>query len=232
MFGDVINYNYSIDNNTVGNTFVVPDLHGCLHTFEKILTIINFGMNDRLILLGDLINRGSHSLSLVKTVVHMQKEGYDVHLIRGNHENQIAYYASKTNANSYLSKTELAPLFSGNEFAFFKSFFSSMPFYIENENNFFVHAGFCRLRDPFVNYYDMLHIREMQYDETKHKGKRIFHGHTPINYNIIKNRVRNREPVINLDNGCVLKKKYPEKGSLLCLELSSLELIRQKNIDT
>jgi len=231
MFGDVIHYNYSIED-IEGNTFVIPDLHGCLHTFEKVLNTVNFGRNDRLILLGDIINRGSNSLSLIETLVHMQKDGYDLHLVRGNHENQIAYYASKKNASTFLSKTELAPLFGGEQYTFYKDFFDSMPFYIESNKSFFVHAGLCRLRNPFINYYDMLHMRDMQYNETKHQGKRIFHGHTPINSNIIKSIVKKREMVINLDNGCVMKKKYPDKGALMCLELSSFELIRQKNIDT
>ncbi len=59
------------------------DVQGCLREFELLLERINFGSKDRLWLAGDLINRGSHSLEVLRLIESMSNQ---VEVVLGNHE--------------------------------------------------------------------------------------------------------------------------------------------------
>ncbi|XOV84227.1 MAG: symmetrical bis(5'-nucleosyl)-tetraphosphatase [bacterium] len=64
-------------------TFAVGDVQGCLREFEILLERINFSSQDRLWLVGDLINRGPHSLEVLRLVHGMHAQ---VKVVLGNHE--------------------------------------------------------------------------------------------------------------------------------------------------
>lgn len=64
-------------------TYVVSDIHGCLEQFRRLLKLINFLPNqDRLFILGDVLDRGPHPLSLFLEIIAMS----NVTLLMGNHE--------------------------------------------------------------------------------------------------------------------------------------------------
>ena len=64
-----------------GRLIAVGDIHGCHKEFGDLLGLLDLGKDDRLILLGDLINRGPDS----GKVVEMAREHATVSLL-GNHE--------------------------------------------------------------------------------------------------------------------------------------------------
>lgn len=62
--------------------YVMSDIHGCYHEFKQALQLIEFSQNDTLYVLGDVIDRGAHSIELLNEMMM-----YDniIPLI-GNHE--------------------------------------------------------------------------------------------------------------------------------------------------
>ena len=55
------------DANLRGRDFVVGDVHGCFRTLERALAELDFDPGrDRLFGVGDLVNRGSHSVAALE----------------------------------------------------------------------------------------------------------------------------------------------------------------------
>jgi serine/threonine protein phosphatase 1 len=72
----------TLPQNTTGRDFVVGDIHGCFDLLDKALLAVSFDpAKDRLICVGDLINRGARS----PDCLHYLAQHW-FHSIRGNHE--------------------------------------------------------------------------------------------------------------------------------------------------
>lgn len=63
--------------------YAVGDLHGCFITFQRLLERIRFSDSDRLWLVGDVVNRGNHSLALLRW---LYRERQRITLTLGNHD--------------------------------------------------------------------------------------------------------------------------------------------------
>src|SRR5437879_11889090 len=65
-------------------TYVIGDIQGCFDTFQSLLLRIKFQPNqDKLILLGDVINRGPKSLEVLRFII---KHENIISKVLGNHE--------------------------------------------------------------------------------------------------------------------------------------------------
>lgn len=74
-----------LDKNTKGRDFVVGDLHGCFSILEDALQSIKFNAKkDRLISVGDLVNRGPESHRVLEFI-----EQPWFYAVRGNHEEAV-----------------------------------------------------------------------------------------------------------------------------------------------
>ena len=69
------------------STYVMSDLHGCYDDFCKMLEKIRFSDSDRLILAGDLIERGFQNYEMLCWIGKCPE---NVLLLRGNHEEEFA----------------------------------------------------------------------------------------------------------------------------------------------
>lgn len=69
-------------------TLVVGDVHGQAEQFDRLLEKIAFSpTQDKLILLGDLIDRGSDSYGVLQRVMRLKQEmGENMVILRGSHE--------------------------------------------------------------------------------------------------------------------------------------------------
>lgn len=65
-------------------TYAIGDIQGCYQSFRKLLNKINFNpANDKLLLAGDMINRGSSSL---KTMTFILEHKSSIQCVLGNHD--------------------------------------------------------------------------------------------------------------------------------------------------
>src|SRR4051794_27180497 len=66
-------------------TMLISDIHGEFEKFQDLLTLANYSPDeDRLVLLGDYIDRGPDSADVLDLVMKLQQNGADV--LVGNHE--------------------------------------------------------------------------------------------------------------------------------------------------
>jgi serine/threonine protein phosphatase 1 len=70
-------------------TFVIGNVHGCCEELNNLLGKIEPDLKrDRLVMLGDYIDRGPDSCGVLHTIVKLQQDFGKEHvvLLRGNHE--------------------------------------------------------------------------------------------------------------------------------------------------
>ena len=222
---------------------VISDIHGCSKTLEALLNKLSITKKDELYFLGDYIDRGYDSSGVLDIIIDLKESGHMVFPLMGNHEYQALcaqkeynkrsfYYFMKkiNNSGDLLNKKRKIK-------KKYRSFLKKLPYYIELDNFFLVHAGFdFRKEKPFEDIDSMLNIKGFKYDREKAKGKTIVYGHTPVNYNIILKKIKKQKNKIPLDNGCFYAKKhkyydFTQLHRLCCLNLDTYELICQNNIE-
>ncbi|SDS61548.1 metallophosphoesterase [Opitutus sp. GAS368] len=119
-----------------GRLIAVGDIHGCHKEFEELLAKLDLGKDDRLILLGDLINRGPDS----GKVVELARQ-YATASLLGNHELRHLNYR-RTDDPSHLKKYDYATMeqLRGKDW----DYLADMKLTYEDEELgvVFVHAGF------------------------------------------------------------------------------------------
>jgi serine/threonine protein phosphatase 1 len=71
-----------------GRTIAIGDIHGCRQAFDAILAEIAPQANDKIVLLGDYIDRGPDSWGVISRILQLQTE-CDVICIQGNHEEML-----------------------------------------------------------------------------------------------------------------------------------------------
>ena len=71
------------------STYVISDLHGCLHEFRSMLDLIRFSDYDELYIDGDVCDRGRYPIELLRFIMAHK----NMHLIFGNHDVWLATYA-------------------------------------------------------------------------------------------------------------------------------------------
>ena len=219
---------------------VVGDIHGCSKTFRTLVSeVIKLSRKDTLILLGDYINKGPDSKSVLDFIIALKKDGYEVIAIRGNHEELLSKAWDDDNAalKEWLKKGGAETLKSFGVHShedipeIYKEKIKRMGYYLEMDEAFIVHAGFnFETDDPFADKDAMLNIRDFIPDENFLKGKKIIHGHTPVSLEEVKKQILDNSQKINIDAGCVFSEKEG-KGYLVAIELGSWKLYETKNIE-
>lgn len=98
-----------VELNVPNNLVVVGDIHGDITSLRTIMQNINFqeflsNSNNKLIFLGDYIDRGSNSVEVLRIVFYLKREYPDsVILLCGNHEAIDKYYCATHTLPSELS---------------------------------------------------------------------------------------------------------------------------------
>jgi serine/threonine protein phosphatase 1 len=206
-----------------GKTFIVGDVHGCLDMLKRLMGIIGWSPEaDRLIFLGDFIDRGSQSRGVVEYVMEIVKLSERVECVMGNHERILLDFIDGKDVNTFFLNGGLATLNSyrtdqQKQAGFLIPddhllFFRSLKLLIELEDYYVVHAG-LRPGLPIANQSteDMLWIRDSFIFSNYFFGKRVIFGHTPFAQPLVM------ENKIGLDTGAVYGNK------LTCLELPSFK---------
>lgn len=226
--------------------WVIGDIHGCIRTFRHLVEEkISPSREDSLFLLGDLIDRGPGSKGVIDYIRSLQDQSLDVKIIRGNHEamllgaaaseEQFALWMHNGGAATLLDFGREVDAFTGPEIAAqippdYLAFFNGLPWYLETEGFFLVHAGLnASSMDPLLDTDTMLWTRREVYHTAFLNGRVLIHGHTPVSLPAIRQRIEDPDArIYNLDGGCVFR-NYPGMGNLLALNLETGELKRVPN---
>lgn len=70
-------------------TLAIGDIHGCLTPLEHLWEVIAPQPDDRIIFVGDYIDRGPESKGVVDFLIGLQQEGLNVTFLSGNHEEKF-----------------------------------------------------------------------------------------------------------------------------------------------
>ena len=212
-----------------GRRLAVSDIHGCAKTFKSLIKQLALKKKDQLFIVGDAINRGPSSQKVLDIILELKKEGYQIFYIRGNHE-QMILDAIK-NKNTHLKLIDPFKSEKGEVKEKYIRVLEDSYHYIELEDFFLVHAGFdFKSKEPFKNTDAMLYSKKLKLDHSYLKKKKVIIGHYPSNLLEIIRRIKKGKNKLYIDNGCV-NKKEEEQGNLLCLNLDTLAVSLQKNID-
>ncbi|MCF8234407.1 MAG: serine/threonine protein phosphatase [Bacteroidales bacterium] len=227
--------------------YVIGDIHGCYKTLKLLIEEkIKPSRTDKLFFLGDYIDRGPDSKAVLDFLMEMLKEGYQLTLLKGNHEDMMmeaagsekAFELWMTNKGDTTLRdfgitdhAQLGPKALERIPDIYTGFIREMPLLINSEPEAaLVHAGLnFNANDPFRQDDLMAWTREEQYDKQLMQGRKIIHGHTPVSVEDMIERINNPQAgVINLDGGCVYNKRT-HLGNLVALKLENFELLVQPN---
>jgi serine/threonine protein phosphatase 1 len=223
-------------------TFVIADIHGCYKSLKAlIIDQIKPTHEDQFIFLGDYIDRGPDSKSVINYLIQLNNEYKNTVFLRGNHEQMFIDAQTSMQAHnqwvraggeevlvSYgLKNSDTIPFH-------VKDFILNTTYYHQTSKHIFVHAGLNNFATfPFKDYNAMMWIREFEVTPDLTGGRILIHGHTPTALEEIQLQISNatKQYVICLDNGCVFKGKREGLGDLVALEIETNRLYIQHNID-
>jgi len=190
-------------------TFVVGDLHGCFDEFLALLRKLDYhSKKHRLILVGDLIRKGPHSLKVLGWA-----RTHKIDWVRGNHE-QAFIKGVRENKLSKRPSLERLQKDMGSDLEDWMIWLEKTPLYIEEENFLVVHAGLVPDENPAHSDPSLLMNIRTWNTKTKdiksnnqpawhefYKGKKlIIYGHWA------KQGLKIKTNSIGLDTGCVYGK--------------------------
>jgi len=218
--------------------FVIGDIHGCARTFRRLVTeVIRLRPGDELYLLGDLLDRGPDSKGVLDFIFELREQGYFVMSVRGNHEEMCLQAGNDLgNLEPWLANGGVATL---NSFGAedpgeiphkYRFFLSCLPYYLLLDGFVIVHASLNFDRsDPFEDHEAMIWQRECSVDPSRIGGRRLVNGHTAVPRSRLEKSLGSDR--VLLDNGCVFVGRAG-LGSLAALELNTMAISYQANIDT
>jgi serine/threonine protein phosphatase 1 len=217
----------------MGSLFAISDIHGCYNTFyELVVRTINLKKSDRLILLGDYIDRGNQIKEVIDFIIDLREKGFDIIILKGNHEAMLIDSITDQGMfnlwmmNSGLTTLESFGITNASQLEErYIDFFSSLKYYAVIGNLLFVHAGFNDfISDPFLDYEAMIWESNSSYSNPLLQGKRIIHGHRPKYVEYVRTLLKEKSNVIPIDTGCVYEKELGY-GFLSALNVGKMELI-------
>ena len=194
-------------------TIAIGDVHGCYNELvDLISTLEEKGAynkkTDKLVFLGDYIDRGDNSRMVIEYIRKLQKNNNNVIALMGNHEDMLLNFMDGVD-DSWLfnGHRETIKSYKGVDDKFFDDveWISNLPLYYEDEHCIYVHAGI----DPYKpmdeqDAFTLLWVREPFIYDRKQYHKKVVFGHTPtvmINEGFMP--IMTYAKNINIDTGCV-----------------------------
>lgn len=174
----------------------ISDIHGNLEYFEKMLEEIKLTKEDRLVILGDMVDRGSDNMDTVFKIMDLKKQGYNIITLMGNHEDMAieiienyddvdelrnGVYGNSVSKNGTMLTFMEYMRSSVEDKKRFLEEIKSYEFYYESDGYLFVHAG-VEAKTPLEHQskYDMIWIRDGFIDKESHGlPYTVIFGHTP-----------------------------------------------------
>lgn len=194
-------------------TIVIGDVHGCYNELKELINdLVESGEynkdTDKLVFLGDYIDRGKDSRLVVEFIRNLQKNNKNVIALMGNHEDMLLnYYRGIDNWWTFNGSNDTLKSYEEHKEQFEDDvkWMRMLPLYHEDEHFIYVHAG-VDVDKPLEEQdkHTLLWTREPFLYAEKEYYKRIVFGHTPT-----VNLIGEYKPVctdtnnIDIDTACV-----------------------------
>jgi hypothetical protein len=192
-----------------GRLIAVGDIHGCHNEFSELLELLELKPGDRLVLLGDLVNRGPSS----PKVIDLARASGAISLL-GNHELRLLKFR-KTGDKKYMKEHDLETFdaLRPDDWAYLEAML--LTYEDPDLNTVFVHGGFLP-NEPWQKQPAEVITRIQVVDKNGRPGKRadepdapawadlwggppfVVYGHTP------RPEVYKLKWSIGIDTGCVM----------------------------
>jgi len=215
-------------------TLVVGDVHGKLELLNRLLILTEYRAGeDRLVLIGDLVDRGEDSRGVVARAMELQREAPDtVTIIRGNHEEMMLaalapegsqeaelwyYNGGIETLESYVDEDDQITVPPEHY-----DFLASLPSWHEDEHAIYVHASLVEDPDGTFKHpgetpdnLELIWSRNRRFF-SEYRGKTVVFGHTIAGMIFGEyEKVWMRDSLIGVDTGAYLT------GVLSAVELPS-----------
>ena len=221
-------------------TFVIGDVHGRLWLLKQLIEGSGIDTkNDKVIFLGDLIDRGENSPGVVEYVAKLREQNSNVVTLRGNHEQMLLDFLDHgdlswlhpSNGGSKTLSQYGCPEDTGSYTnlripAHHLDYFRSTILYHEDDNAIYVHAGLTLGVHPSEDDpHTLLWSRNQEFYDT-YNGKLCIFGHTPTRY--IRNGTSRHEHDIFVGKRAIgIDTGYREDDPLSCLEIENLTVYQK-----
>lgn len=169
-----------------GRLLAVGDIHGCLHHLERLMSQVRPTPVDRVVFLGDYIDRGPDSRLVLDYLIDFGRRFPRTVFLKGNHEEMFLDFIAGRNQMLYFlngGETTLANYQDGEKLRIPQAhldFMAGLRLFFESDRFIFVHAG-LRPGLPLheQSEKDLLWIREEFLHSDYDWGKSVVYGHTP-----------------------------------------------------
>lgn len=209
-------------------TLMISDIHGCLEQFELLMEKLAFEPErDRLILMGDYVDRGPKSREVVERVMELvERDGATA--LRGNHDQRLVdlirrdepharakfmEHGGRQTIASYcgIGEEEIDETALTRAVADIRSrygrhidFLAGLPLYYEDESHICVHAG---LNPQYADWkrqpeHDFMYIKKDFYRSKTNVGRKVVFGHTRTVEIHGTPDIWHQEDKIGIDGGC------------------------------
>jgi serine/threonine protein phosphatase 1 len=227
------------------NTFAIGDVHGRREQLAALLELIPRNPNlDRLVLLGDLIDRGPDAPGVVADVLDLCQNDPLAVCLRGNHEQMLLNFLDEgttiwlnqmAGGDMTFEQYTKQPFFvtSAEDLEIIRweaksaipaahvEFMRSLPLFFEDEYAFYVHAGLEPDKHPAeTNDHTLLWSRNKDFF-TNYHGKICVFGHTPTVFLPLLGRI-GRHGVYVANSAVGIDTGYTDDVPLTCLQLPDL----------
>lgn len=209
-------------------TLVISDIHGCFDEFNVLLKKVNYNPEkDQLILLGDYVDRGLKSSSVLDQVSNLQLNCGAI-ILRGNHDQMMLDAFNKEDKDSlWIQNGGFSTIESYVGYNFFENgfdwdryleakkfirnhcsdhieFLKTLKLHHEDENHIYVHAG---LHPMYENWKEQprenfIWIRDIFINNLTTVNKKVVFGHTPVINLHGKSDIWFSEDKIGIDGAC------------------------------
>ena len=221
--------------------YATTDLHGCLHTFRRLVEDeLCLTTADELYLLGDYVNKGPDSKGVLDYLMRLQVGGYRVQALRGNHDQALLDDARHRKRWAWLGLPGRQPTLrsfgvrrAGDIPAPYLTWLEALPYEIELPDFVLVHAGYDFALPPEAMRQDhqtMLSTKKFVFDASRLGGKRLLHGHVPRPAAQVRTQAAKRPGALGLDSGCVYRHNA-DFARLTALNLDTWELTQVANCE-
>ena len=185
-------------------TLVIGDIHGGYRALEQLINRIQITREDRLVFLGDYVDGWSESRQVIDLLIELNRS-YNCVFIKGNHDLWCEEWLSGSGKNpvwllhggnaTIASYAEAGMTVRNEHLSFFKRM---LPFWKDEANNLYIHAGFSSMHGPEKETYStnyswdrtlwetalaldpLLTTDSLKYPKRLKLFREIYIGHTPV----------------------------------------------------